>query len=273
MIIGDANLLKNALINIAHNARDAMPSGGDLIFKTSNVGRETMQRCFPDQKITAEEYIAIAIQDSGLGMDEEVLDRIFEPFFTTKGLGKDSGLGLACVQGIVEMHDGLVIAESTKGVGSIITIYIPLVNDRMALESSDALDSKPPQETLEHIMIVDDEPIVLETQTLLLRELGYRVTSFPYSLSAIEYYRQYHSEVDLVILDFNMPHLNGKQCFLELKKINPEVKTVISTGCNIDSEAEELLKAGIGGLIQKPFPIKKLGQTIHSVLGKSRNSS
>jgi two-component system cell cycle sensor histidine kinase/response regulator CckA len=265
-IIGDANLLKNALINIALNARDAMPAGGDLIFKTSILEGEKLKTRFPDRMITPEEYIAITIQDSGLGMDLEVLDRLFEPFFTTKGPGKGTGLGLACVEGIVEMHQGLIEVESARGVGSTFTIYIPLAKDRIAAQTSDELDGAPTQEALGHIMIVDDEPIVLETQTLLLRELGYRVTSFSDSSTAIAYYTQHHDDVDLVILDLNMPNLNGKQCFLELKKVRPEVRTIISTGCNVDSEAQELFKSGIKGLIQKPFPIKKLLQTIIKVL-------
>lgn len=267
-IIGDANLLKNALINIALNARDAMPAGGELIFKTSNMKGETLKTRFPDQRVAVEEYIAIAIQDSGLGMDQEVLDRLFEPFFTTKDQGKNPGLGLACVEGIVAMHKGLIDVESSKGIGSTFTIYIPVAKDRITVQTPDGLDAHSPQEDLGHILIVDDEPIVLETQTLLLRELGFRVTSFSDSSTAIEYYAQHHDTIDLVILDLNMPNLNGKQCFQELKKIRPEVRAIISTGCNVDSEAEGLFQSGIGGLIQKPFPIKKLLQTINEVLGK-----
>jgi two-component system, cell cycle sensor histidine kinase and response regulator CckA len=267
-IIGDASLLKNALINVALNARDAMPAGGELIFKTSNLKGETLKARFPDQRVAAEDYIAIAIQDSGLGMDQEVLDRLFEPFFTTKGQGKGTGLGLACVEGIVEMHKGLIDVESVEGVGSTFTIFIPLAKDRITVQPADGLDAHSRQEDRGHILIVDDEPIVLETQTLLLRELGFRVTSFSDSSTAIEYYAQHHGQIDLVILDLNMPILNGKQCFEELKKIRPEVRAIISTGCNVDSEAEGLFKSGIGGLIQKPFPIKKLLQTINDVLGK-----
>jgi PAS domain S-box-containing protein len=269
MVIGDANLLKNALINIALNARDAMPQGGTLVFKTTGIQGASLKSRFPDQPITAEEYIALAVQDSGVGMDPEVLERLFEPFFTTKGQGKGTGLGLSCVEGIVEMHNGLIDVESTKGVGSTFIIYLPLVREEMSIQSSEAEDAPLPEEILGHILIVDDEPIVLETQTLLLRELGYRVTPFPDSIDAINYFREHHPTVDLIVLDYNMPYLNGKQCFLELKSISPEIKTIISTGCNIDNEAEDLFKAGIKGIIQKPFPIRKLLQTINNVLGKT----
>jgi len=268
-IIGDANLLKNALINIALNARDAMPQGGTLIFKTGLVQRENLQAHFPDQPLIGNEYIAIAIQDTGVGMEPEVLERLFEPFFTTKGQGKGTGLGLSCVEGIVEMHHGLIDVESTKGVGTTFTIYLPLVGEDLPVPSSDGAETPSPRKTLGHIVIVDDEPIVLETQTLLLRELGYRVTSIPDSAEAVQYYTQHHQEVDLIILDYNMPRLNGKQCFLELKKISPEVKTIISTGCNIDNEAEELYQSGIKGIIQKPFPVRNLLQIIQTVLGNS----
>jgi PAS domain S-box-containing protein len=268
LIIGDAGLLKNAFINIALNARDAMIEGGDLVFETAIVDQETVATRFPGRNVQTGDYIALMIKDTGIGMDQDVLDRIFEPFFTTKSLGKGTGLGLACVDGIVEMHKGLVDVQSAKGTGSTFRLYFPLAEKSTVSQAPKDSEYQIPQKTREHILIVDDEPIVLETQSLLLLELGYRVTSFSEAYEAIEYFTSHHEEVDLVILDLNMPNLNGKQCYLSLKDIRPDVRVIISTGCNVENEADELFKVGISGLIQKPFPIKKLGETIRNVLLK-----
>jgi PAS domain S-box-containing protein len=268
-IMGDAGLLKNAFINIALNARDAMPEGGQLIFKTERVGREKLQAHFPEKTIPPDDYVAITIQDTGLGMEPEVLDRIFEPFYTTKSLGKGTGLGLACVDGIIDMHNGFIRVESGRGKGSTFALYFPLAEKGLSSQTSLGSVGQAFLPVEGRIMIVDDERIVLETQSLLLSELGYQVTPFSDSSTAIEYYRRHHPHIDLVILDLNMPNLNGKQCFLELKKICPQVKVIVSTGCNVENEAEELFKIGIAGLMQKPFPVKTLRQTITAVLGNS----
>jgi PAS domain S-box-containing protein len=266
IIMGDAGLLKNAFINIALNARDAMPEGGQLVFKTALVGHETLQSHFSEKTVLPGDYVAITIQDTGLGMEPEVLDRIFEPFYTTKSLGKGTGLGLACVDGIIEMHKGFIRVESGKGIGSTFNLYFPLARKGLSDQAPDGKMSQSATPVDGCIMIVDDEKIVLETQSLLLAELGYQVTSFSDSATALEYFRQHHPDIDLVILDLNMPNLNGKQCFLELRKICPQVKVIVSTGCNVENEAEELFKIGIAGLMQKPFPIKTLRQTILDVL-------
>jgi PAS domain S-box-containing protein len=269
MIMGDGGLLKNALINIALNARDAMPGGGQLIFKTGRVGHEALQGYFPEKNVPAGDYAVVIIQDTGIGMDPEVLDRIFEPFYTTKSLGRGNGLGLTCVDGIIDLHKGFIRAESGQNLGSTFTLYFPVSEQEPVPQIEESLEVQPSPLAKKRIMIVDDEEIVLETQSLILAELGFQVTPFSDSITAIEHYRQHYPHIDLVILDLNMPNLNGKQCFLELKKIFPPVKVVVSTGCNVDNEADELIKIGIAGLMQKPFPIKILRQTILDILENS----
>jgi PAS domain S-box-containing protein len=269
VIMGDGGLLKNALINIALNARDAMPEGGQLIFKTGRIGHAALQDYFPEKSVPAGEYAAVIIQDTGSGMEPDVLDRIFEPFYTTKSLGRGNGLGLTCVDGIVDLHKGFIRAESGQNIGSTFTLYFPICEQEPIQQVQESLEAQPSPLIKKRVMIVDDEEIVLETQNLILAELGFEVTPFSDSITAIEHYRRHFPLIDLVILDLNMPNLNGKQCFLELKKIFPHVKVVISTGCNVDNEAEELLTMGIAGLMQKPFPIKMLRQTILDILENS----
>lgn len=272
IVLGDAGLLKNAFINIALNARDAMIDGGDLIFRTDIITGEALSSRFPNRNVPAGDYIYVSIEDTGSGMDQDILDRIFEPFFSTKSVGKGTGLGLACVDGIVEMHNGLIEVQSAKGIGSIFTLFFPLAEGTIPIPIPEGSPVPSPPKDRGHILIVDDEKIVLETQTLLLIELGYRVASFSNALAAINYFTQHHENVDLVILDLNMPNLNGKQCFESLKKIREDVRVIVSTGCNIENEAEELFNTGISGLIQKPFPIKKLDETITAILKKPVSS-
>ena len=265
-IIGDTGLLKNALINIALNARDAMPDGGDLVFRTRIADRETVRTRFPNRDVQEDAYIIVSIQDTGSGMDQEVRERLFEPFFTTKSLGKGTGLGLACVDGIVEMHKGFIEVENVKGIGSTFSLLFPLAKSTVVIQTPEPLETQSPLSVKKHILIVDDEKVVLQTQSLLLAEFGYELTVFSEAAVAIDYYKENHHEIDLVILDMNMPKLSGKQCYQEFKKIRPDVRVIISTGYNIEIEAEELLKTGIAGLIQKPFTSNQLRQVIAKAL-------
>jgi PAS domain S-box-containing protein len=265
-IIGDTGLLKNALINIALNARDAMPDGGDLVFRTCIADGETVRTRLPNRDVQEDAYIIVSIKDTGSGMDQEVRERLFEPFFTTKSLGKGTGLGLACVDGIVEMHKGFIEVESVKGIGSTFSLLFPLAKSTVVIQTSEPLETQSPLSVKKHILIVDDEKVVLQTQSLLLAEFGYEVTVFSEAAVAIDYYKENHPEIDLVILDMNMPKLSGKQCYQEFKKIRPDVRVIISTGYNIEIEAEELLKTGIAGLIQKPFTSNQLRQVIAKAL-------
>ncbi|HMK65307.1 MAG TPA: response regulator, partial [Thermodesulfobacteriota bacterium] len=182
---------------------------------------------------------------------------------------RGNGLGLTCVDGIVDLHKGFIRAESGQNIGSTFVLYFPVSEQEPFPQIQENSEVQSSPTIKKNIMIVDDEEIVLETQSLILTELGFQVTSFSDSITAIEHYRRHYPHIDLVILDLNMPNLNGKQCFLELKKIFPHVKVVISTGCNVDNEAEELLEMGLAGLMQKPFPIKMLRQTIMDILENS----
>jgi two-component system cell cycle sensor histidine kinase/response regulator CckA len=267
-IIGDTGLLKNALINIALNARDAMPDGGDLVFRTRIDDEATVRAQFPNRDVQEDAYIVVSIQDTGIGMDQEVRERLFEPFFTTKSLGKGTGLGLACVDGIVEMHKGFIEVESLKGVGSTFSLFFPLAKSVAAVQTPEPLEIQGSLPKEKRILILDDEKVVLQTQSLLLAEFGYDVKVFSEAASAIDYYKENHDEIDLVILDMNMPKLSGKECYQEFKKIRPDVRVIISTGYNIETEAEELLKTGIAGLIQKPFTSNQLMSMIAKVLGQ-----
>jgi signal transduction histidine kinase/ActR/RegA family two-component response regulator len=267
-IMGDPNQLKNALINIAINARDAMPEGGELIFTSENVSFGPDDSRVTAGRLAAGDYLQLSVQDTGVGMDEDVKERLFEPFFTTKGMGKGTGLGLACVYGIVESHRGLIEVDSAKGVGTTFTVFFPTIADVPAKAVAPASPS--PQARGEgHILLIDDEKMVLDVTAETLLDAGYRVTSFQYGQEAIEFYREHFAQIDLVIVDMIMPILNGRECFREFKAIHPAVQAVISTGYSVEHDAELLTQEGVVGFLQKPYDNDKLFSVIEKALSAS----
>ena len=207
----------------------------------------------------------LSVRDTGIGMDSKTLEHIFEPFFTTKELGKGTGLGLASVYGIVKGHDGYIDVESRLGYGTTFKIYLP------------ASDKKTPERTKTAntvikgtgtILLVDDEDSVLDIGQRFLKFMDYEVLTARSGNEAIEIYQKYHTSIDLVILDMIMPRMGGGEVFDHLKKINPNVKVLLSSGYSINNEAAKLLEKGCSAFIQKPFDIKQLSQSVHDILKK-----
>ncbi|MDZ4164886.1 MAG: response regulator [Smithellaceae bacterium] len=265
-IMGDQNQIKNALINIAINARDAMPQGGELVFSSENETLRNGDGSMKRRDGIEGDYILVSIRDTGIGMDEQVKERLFEPFFTTKGIGKGTGLGLACVHGIVAGHSGLIAVESRKGSGTTFKIYLPTVSDIPLRESAASEGAPLLTRSPGHIMLVDDEKMFLDVTTEMLMDNGYIVTPFQDGRQATAYYREHTHEIDLVIIDMIMPFMSGKECFNALKEINDNVHAIISTGYSLEKDAEILTQKGIVGFLQKPFDSDKLFTFIERAL-------
>jgi PAS domain S-box-containing protein len=264
-VSGDPNQLKNACINIAINARDAMPDGGKLLFSTRNISLVDHDGTLGRKSVAEGDYLILSIRDTGIGIDDAIKERLFEPFFTTKGIGKGTGLGLACVYGIVELHKGLIDVESAKGAGTAFHVYLPTIG---TIPSSVAAETIP-KLTVEghgHLLLVDDEKMFLEVNAEMLTDAGYTVESFQDGWEAIRYYRDHYREIDLVIVDMIMPRINGRECFNEMKRINPAISTVISTGYSLENDAELLAQEGVVGFLQKPFDSEKLFAVIERAL-------
>jgi PAS domain S-box-containing protein len=265
-ISGDPNQLKNALINISINARDAMPNGGRLIFSSENILLKDTDGALKRKNVAEGEYLSLSISDTGCGMDEEVKERLFEPFFTTKGMGKGTGLGLACVYGIVESHKGLIDCESALGAGTVFRVRLPTISDIPQAKPSVAAARVPRQAGHGHIMLIDDEQMFLNVNEEMLVDNGYLVTAFLDGREAIAYYRNHFSKIDLVIVDMIMPRINGRECFHELKKINQEISVIISTGYSLENDKEILSQEGVVGFLQKPFDSDKLFTIVEKAL-------
>ncbi|MFH0922001.1 MAG: response regulator [Fibrobacterota bacterium] len=258
-VMGDNSQLQNAILNLAVNARDAMPNGGNLTFATEviDMGENNINEVPPGT------YLMLSINDTGIGMDKETQKRLFEPFFTTKGVGKGTGLGLASVYGTVKSHHGHINVTSEFGMGSSFNIYLPVVEKPMAAQQQIAQDA--PCGT-GHILLVDDEPLIRDAASEMLSFLGYTVYVCEDGDKALEYYRERQKEVNLVILDIIMPKMGGYDCFLALASINPKVKVIVASGYSLDGEAERIIEKGALGFIQKPFDCSSLAMAIKKAI-------
>jgi PAS domain S-box-containing protein len=265
--IGDPNQLQNALLNLALNARDAMPQGGEIIFRTDIATLDNEFCRNHPYELEPGQYLKVSVTDNGCGMDKTVQKHIFEPFFTTKELGKGTGMGLASVYGTVRSHHGAITVYSEIGHGSTFRLYLPLA-DEDAEET--ALPRDIPVTGNARILIVDDEEVVREVGAEMLRELGYRVTTCKDGQEAVEYYKKTWSYIDLVVLDMVMPELGGKDAFIAMREINPHVRAILSSGYSINGEAQSILDEGVISFIGKPFRQAAFAQVVAHALGVNR---
>ncbi|MBN2704449.1 MAG: response regulator [Pontiellaceae bacterium] len=267
MIMGDPNQLQNAILNIALNARDAMPNGGTLSFRTESIHfDEPFCSSGKLQDIAPGEYVRITISDTGTGMDKETQRHIFEPFFTTKEVGKGTGMGLASVYGTLKNHFGAVDVQSELGQGTTFSLYLPSIQE----EDGKQEDAPSPAARNADILLVDDEPTVHSVASLMLRSFEHTVHTCPDGHAAIAFYSEHWQEIDLVILDMIMPNLNGRETAEALYKINPSVRILISSGFSQDDDTQELNKIGVLGFINKPYRLKELSAAVANALSKSK---
>ena len=245
---GDPTQLQNAFLNLALNARDAMPHGGELIFATRIIEVEAHTQ---DIELAPGVYVETCVSDTGIGMSAEVKRHLFEPFFTTKEQGKGTGLGLASVFGTVRNHHGTVTAYSEPGHGSTFKVYLPAVEAEEAPRRSKTA-IRPVRRNI-RIMVVDDEAVFCELACELLTGLGYDPIGFTDPRKALEYYGKYKQNINLVLLDLVMPHMSGDELFEKLKEINPDVRALLSSGFGLNGEAQGVLNKGVRGYLQKPY--------------------
>lgn len=264
IVNADATQVEQMLMNLAVNAKDSMPGGGELIIKTENVIlNEELCRIHPDAHPWV--YALLTVSDNGHGMDEKTLGHIFEPFFTTKKIGKGTGLGLAMVYGIVKSHRGFISCSSQPGEGTTFKVYLPTVEQDMEMVQENKIIA-PVTGGKEKILLVDDEDVIRDLGIQLLGESGYTVFTAPDGETALELYRKEQEQIDLVILDLLMPGMGGMKCLDELLTINPEARVLISTGYSIDGTTKETVQARTSGCISKPFDREQILNVIREVL-------
>ncbi|MBW2646299.1 MAG: response regulator, partial [Deltaproteobacteria bacterium] len=205
------------------------------------------------------------ISDTGQGMDKETLSKIFEPFFTTKAKDKGTGLGMSMVYGIVKNHGGYINVYSEPGKGTIFNIYFPPLTKELVEKAKTQPESVATgQET---ILVVDDEEIIRTMLQEVLEGMGYTVLLANNGEDALKLYRERRDDIDLAIIDMIMPKMGGKETYLALRKINPDIKTILASGFSQDTVVQEILGAGVNGFIHKPFTTTELSKKIREVLG------
>jgi len=207
--------------------------------------------------------VKTSVTDTGTGMDEETKQRIFEPFFTTKERGRGTGLGLATVYGIIKGHQGFITVYSEPDRGTTFNFYVPASAQAAEKEKREQAPLRTGQGG---ILLVDDEEVILQVAGQLLEKLGYTVFMAHNGREALDLYSQKAGEIDLVVLDLIMPVMGGGETFQNLKKLNPRVKVLLSSGYSINGLAQEVLDQGCQGFIQKPFDLKEISVKIREIL-------
>ena len=266
VIEADPGQLDQIVVNLALNARDAMPRGGKFILET---GAMTLNAGFAekDQARVPGKYVMLAVSDTGTGMNEGTVSRIFEPFFTTKEAGKGTGLGLATVYGIVKQSAGHIMVYSEPGQGTTFKIYLPSVEHKIGLGSKPEAESVSPKRHGTSILLVEDDEIMRGLTRKLLEEHGYAVIEADDGKSALEWVESHPDRIDLLLTDVVMRRMSGPELVERLNASQPNLKIVYMSGYTGELMANrEVLKTGVT-LLEKPFSRTALLNTIHATLG------
>ena len=258
----DRGQMDQVFLNLYINAWQAMPAGGNLYIDTQNVTLDN--RFTKPYDLPPGRYVKVSVTDTGFGMDDKTLPRIFEPFFTTKAVSRGSGLGLASAYGIIRNHGGMITVYSQKGYGTTFNIYLPASDKAKEKEFTSPAQAEWGSET---ILIVDDDPANIDVISQMLTTLGYTVISACGGLQAVEIYHD-RKDIDLVILDMIMPGLGGGETFDQIKKINPDVRVILSSGYSATGQAKAIMNRGVKAFIQKPFTAADFSRKIREALGK-----
>jgi PAS domain S-box-containing protein len=261
----DPGQIEQVIMNLAVNARDAMPRGGKLTISTENVSIDGPSS-FRDRSLAAGEYIMLAVSDNGVGMTEEVKAHLFEPFFTTKGLGKGTGLGLATCYGIVCQSGGDIRVYSEPGVGTTFKIFLPRTD--AVQEPTRNSENEPLPGGTERILVVEDDPAVRELAVTILREQGYEVGESNSAVEALQLIRT-KAAFDLILTDVIMPRMSGKELSDQIRSQLPKIKVLLMSGYTDDALAHHgVLEDGIS-FLPKPFSPAQLTRKIREVLDLS----
>jgi len=273
-VYADATQLEQILLNLCVNSCHAMTfmrgdeslHGGELILSVEKITADK-QFCSLRSEAKETDYWKLSVADTGVGIDSTNLAKIFIPFFSTKDKGKGTGLGLSMVYNIVHQFDGFIEVYSRVGIGSTFNVFLPV------LELCDMPDKKNKKFTIPKgegtILIVDDEDLVRSIASSILKKCGYKVLTATDGVEGIKIYTEKYHEITAVLLDLVMPKKSGEKAYLEMKKINPHIKVLLSSGFRQDERVDLALSYGINGFIQKPYTIENLSQTIYDLIYKS----
>ena len=265
IVSANVGLLEQVLMNLSVNSRDAMPEGGTLSIETASI--QVDEKSAIDLGIgNPGKYAILKVSDTGMGIDEENIERIFDPFFTTKGVGKGTGLGLSIVYGIITQHGGYISVSSEQGGATVFTIYLPLSSENRDKKASPRKHDDLSGE--ESILIAEDDSNIRDVFVDLLTRFGYEVTEAVNGREALQKYNEKRGSIDILLFDVVMPEMNGWEAYLKIKEIKPETKVIFMSAYTADTiKKQGLLTEGIR-LLPKPLSPVEMLRTVREVLDR-----
>jgi CheY-like chemotaxis protein len=265
-VLADVVQIEQVLMNLAGNARDAMPDGGILLIETeeATLGEDFIRA---NSYGRPGKYACLSVTDTGTGMDENTRLRIFEPFFTTKEVGKGTGLGLSMVYGIIKQHDGYINVFSEPGKGTTFKIYFPLIA-AVAVETGASAHAEITR-GMETVLIAEDDRTVRDLTRYILEGSGYRVVEAADGEEAVQKFQNNMNRIDLLVFDIIMPRKNGKEAYLEIKKIYPDIKALFISGYTADTAYRKgVLEAGLD-FVMKPISPSNFLNKVREILDRN----
>lgn len=266
IISGDRAEIESALLNLAINARDAMPNGGELEISTRNIKIDSKYLSLHELEILPGEYLLINMRDTGAGIPKNILNKIFHPYFTTKGIGKGTGLGLSTVRDIIIEHEGAIEVESELGVGTSISLFLPYVH--RGVEETELVSSIA-SSTGGVALLADDDEIMRLAVEGMLELFGYEVIIATNGEEAIKAYKENMSRIDIVLLDIVMPKMDGRDALRAIRSLDPEASVIVMSGYTRNRSIDEIMALGASAFLSKPFPATKLLEAINRTLQKA----
>ncbi|MCH7497032.1 MAG: PAS domain S-box protein [Candidatus Marinimicrobia bacterium] len=263
LAVGDKAQLHHAFMNVCMNAADAMPNGGRLTLSMRKAQADEPARFGRDP---GKNYVCVVFEDDGVGMSGETMERIFDPFFSTKDPGKGTGLGLSIVYKIINDYQGWIDVDSSLGQGTTFTLSLPLSTDAPPARPAQK-DEKPGQGHGERILVVEDEPALRSLLEEILGQRNYAISLAENGRVAWEIYQDKGSEIDLVITDLGMPEMGGRELAQKLHSADPRVKIIVTSGYLDPGDEADLKGYGVQGILNKPFKLKEVIETVGAVLG------
>ena len=265
----DLHQFEQVIVNLAVNARDAMPNGGKLTIRTANID-EVEARALAIRELQPGDYVLVEVRDTGTGMSEEVKRKIFEPFFSTKEVGRGTGLGLSTVYGIVKQTGGAIFADSVEGEGTVMRVYLPRFAETVS-EAQARVERKPAEKPKDltgrgTVLLVEDEDAVRSFAARALGQRGYHVLVATTGVEALEVFQSHQGEVDLVVSDVVMPEMDGPTLFEKLRAERPDLKVIFISGYAEDAFRRHLAENEDFMFLQKPFDLKELAAAVKTAL-------
>jgi nitrogen-specific signal transduction histidine kinase/ActR/RegA family two-component response regulator len=277
MAYADLTQIEQSLLNLCINSAHAMTimrrEGGGYYGGTLNISlkKVVVDKYFRHLHVEAEEqeYWDISVSDTGVGMNQKTVAHIFDPFFTTKSDSKGTGLGLAMVYNIIKQHGGFIEVYSQEKIGTNFHIYLPVLKGKVFKKDVKEKWEIPQGKGL--ILVVDDEEVMRQTAKSILVECGYRVLLAENGVEALDIFKKHKNTIKAVLLDMIMPKMSGKQTYIELAKIEKDVKVLLVSGFKQDHRVESILKLGVKGFVQKPFSLMTLAHQMYDLINTRKS--